>query len=70
MSPHVPTQHAAAENMEWVKVTATGSAPSPRGYHTAVLADSRLFIFGGYDNEHCFDEMFILDLSTLAYLAL
>ena len=56
------------ETMEWLKMSTTGTPPSARGYHTSVLTDSRLFVFGGYDNERCFDEMHVLDLATLAYL--
>ena len=63
-----PLMLLSADTMEWLKMSTTGSPPSARGYHSAVLTDSRLFVFGGYDNERCFDEIHILDLATLSYL--
>ncbi|KAG8744929.1 hypothetical protein FRC10_009164 [Ceratobasidium sp. 414] len=39
-----------------------------RGYHGAVLADSRLVVTGGFDGEGVFDDVSILDLAALAYL--
>jgi len=59
-----------AQQMEWIKLQTTGDAPSPRGYHASVLHDSRLFVFGGFDGEKCFDELYMLELGTLAYLPL
>ena len=40
----------------------------PRGYHVSLLADSRLFIFGGHDGRTVFDDVHILDLAAAAYL--
>jgi len=45
-----------------------GKPPSPRGYHEAVLADSRLFLFGGFNGYTAFDDVSILDLAAGAYL--
>lgn len=45
-----------------------GTPPGPRGYHTAVLHDSRLYILGGYDGSHVFDDLYTLELSSCAYL--
>ncbi|KAF8749193.1 galactose oxidase [Rhizoctonia solani] len=39
-----------------------------RGYHSVVLADSRLVVTGGFDGEAIFDDVSILDLAALAYL--
>ncbi|KAH7345779.1 galactose oxidase [Rhizoctonia solani] len=39
-----------------------------RGYHSAVLADSRLVVTGGFDGETVFEDVSILDLAGLAYL--
>lgn len=39
-----------------------------RGYHGAVLADSRLIVTGGFDGEIVYDDVSILDLAALAYL--
>lgn len=42
--------------------------PTPRGYHTAVLHDSRIFVIGGYDGQHVYDDVHVLDLGALAFL--
>ena len=48
--------------------TTAGKPPSPRGYHVSFLADSRLFIFGGFNGNEVFDDVHILDLAGAAYL--
>lgn len=58
----------AIVTMAWEIRRVYGNAPTARGYHTIVLYDSRLFIFGGYDGKHFFDDVFVLDLSSHAYL--
>jgi hypothetical protein len=45
-----------------------GKAPSARGYHVTLLADSRLFLFGGFNGTTPFDEVHLLDLAAAAYL--
>lgn len=45
-----------------------GKRPIARGYHAAVLADSRLFIFGGFNGTDVFDDVQLLDLAGAAYL--
>ncbi|KAJ8469875.1 hypothetical protein ONZ45_g16742 [Pleurotus djamor] len=45
-----------------------GRPPSPRGYHVSLLADSRVFLFGGYNGHNAFDDVHILDLAAAAYL--
>lgn len=45
-----------------------GRPPSPRGYHAALLTDSRLFVFGGFNGNDVFDDVHILDLAGAAYL--
>jgi len=48
--------------------TMYGKSFCPRAYHAAVLADSRLFIFGGTDGISTLDDVHILDLAAGAYL--
>jgi hypothetical protein len=55
-------------SMNWERRKVYGSAPKARGYHTAVLYDSRLYIIGGYDGKNFFDDVYILELSSCAYL--
>lgn len=50
-----------------MRVTA-GKAPSARGYHVTFLADSRLFIFGGFNGNEVYEDMHLLDLAGAAYL--
>jgi hypothetical protein len=52
----------------WETRKVYGLPPAGRGYHASLLYDSRLFMFGGYDGQTVFDDIYILDLSTCAYL--
>ncbi|OBZ74514.1 Dynein alpha chain, flagellar outer arm [Grifola frondosa] len=45
-----------------------GKPPSPRGYHTAFLADGRIFLIGGYNGAEAYDDVHLLDLAGAAYL--
>ena len=45
-----------------------GRPPAPRGYHASLLADSRLFVFGGFNGHDVFDDVHMLDLAAAAYL--
>jgi len=54
--------------LRWELRRVYGERPSNRGYHSAVLFDSRIFLFGGYDGHKIFDDMYVLDLSASAYL--
>jgi hypothetical protein len=47
-----------------------GLVPSPRGYHACVLADSRVFLFGGYNGSKVYKpgDVYVLDLAAAAYL--
>lgn len=45
-----------------------GRPPSARGYHASLLADSRVFVFGGFNGGDVFDDVHMLDLAGAAYL--
>jgi hypothetical protein len=45
-----------------------GKPPSSRGYHSAIVTDSRLFIFGGFNGRDNFEDVYVLDLAGAAYL--
>ena len=45
-----------------------GRTPSSRGYHVTTLADSRLWVFGGFDGRVVSDDVWLLDLAAAAYL--
>lgn len=64
-----PFTHACfLVNLQYEKRIVYGKAPNPRGYHATILADSRLFLFGGYDGITSYDDVHILDLAANAYL--
>ncbi|GJF00379.1 hypothetical protein PsYK624_166660 [Phanerochaete sordida] len=48
--------------------TVAGRPPSARGYHAALLADSRLFILGGFNGSEVYDDVHMLELAGAAYL--
>lgn len=56
--------------MAWEPKKIVGTPPKTgRGYHAAALVDSRLFLFGGYDGERVFDDLWYVELSGWAYLS-
>ena len=48
--------------------TVAGRAPSARGYHAALQADGRVFVFGGFNGNDVFEDVHLLDLAAAAYL--
>lgn len=51
---------------KWSAIKASGSAPPPRSYHTAVaLGDNRILIMGGNNADKCFDSVHVLEKSTV-----
>ncbi|KAJ3569502.1 hypothetical protein NP233_g5004 [Leucocoprinus birnbaumii] len=55
-------------SLQYETRTVYGKIPAPRGYHAAVLADSRLFLIGGFNGLTSFDDVQILELAASAYL--
>jgi hypothetical protein len=55
---------------KWETRPVSGLAPTPRGSHSAVLHDHRLFVFGGSNGQEVFSDLHILDLASSAYLPL
>lgn len=53
--------------MQWDKRKVYGLPPSGRGYHGAVLHDSRLFVIGGFDGHNMFNDTYILELAISSY---
>ena len=50
---------------KWTELQCTGSIPSPRGCHTAVLVDDVMYVFGGYSrDEGIRDDLYALYLSS------
>lgn len=46
-----------------------GQPLSSRGYHASLLADSRIFVFGGFNGQDVYEDVHILDLAGSGYLA-
>ncbi|KII84047.1 hypothetical protein PLICRDRAFT_179731 [Plicaturopsis crispa FD-325 SS-3] len=57
-----------AVSLEYEPRPVLGRLPSPRGYHVALLADNRLFVFGGFNGHDVYDDVHVLDLAAAAYL--
>ncbi|KAI0285814.1 hypothetical protein BGY98DRAFT_1130344, partial [Russula aff. rugulosa BPL654] len=49
---------------KWTELQCTGSIPSPRGSHTAVLVDDVMYVFGGLSRTKALDDLYALQLST------
>ncbi|KAL5036843.1 hypothetical protein BDV3_006002 [Batrachochytrium dendrobatidis] len=43
-------------------------APSGRGYHSAVLMDHRIVLYGGFNGIQVFNDLWVLDLGFRSYL--
>ncbi|ORY92943.1 hypothetical protein BCR35DRAFT_349243, partial [Leucosporidium creatinivorum] len=54
--------------LQWEPRPTSGLPPSPRGYHATILHDSRILIFGGFNGQAVFDEVWTLDLGGSAFL--
>ena len=46
---------------KWTELQCTGSIPSPRGAHAAVVIDNVMYVFGGQTR----DETYLGDLTAL-----
>ena len=49
---------------KWTEVQCTGSIPSPREHHAAVLVDNVMYVFGGYCDGTRLGDLTALDLSS------
>lgn len=56
--------------LEWLNVSVNGKKPAPRGYHSALFYDCRLWVFGGSAGEGVFEDVAVLDLGVFGYLPL
>ncbi|KAJ3218312.1 hypothetical protein HDU67_006084 [Dinochytrium kinnereticum] len=55
------------ESRVWAKAGTWGDAPRGRRAHTAVLVGSRIFVYGGCDKNHIFDDLHYLDTISLRW---
>ena len=49
---------------KWTELQCTGSIPSPRCSHTAVLVDDVMYVFGGYSGKTRLGDLIALQLSS------
>ena len=50
---------------KWTELQCTGSIPSPRSGHAAVLIDGVMYVFGGFTMDKTYlDDLFALQLSN------
>ena len=49
---------------KWTALHCTGSIPSPRSRHAAVLVDDVMYVFGGYSGDTYLDDLYALQLSS------
>jgi hypothetical protein len=50
---------------KWTELQCTGSIPSPRASHAAVLVDDVMYVFGGFSvDEGYLDDLYALQLSS------
>ena len=62
------TDRASSVSLQFESRPIAGRPPAARGYHASILADSRLFVFGGFSGHDVFDDVHVLDLAAAAYL--
>jgi hypothetical protein len=49
---------------KWTELQCTGSIPSPRRKHAAVLVDDIMYVFGGFTGTTYLDDLYALQLSS------
>ena len=50
--------------MEWRLLNSTGQVPTPRSGHSAVILNTRMFVFGGTAGSVYYNELFVYDAVT------
>ncbi|XP_061619690.1 kelch repeat-containing protein isoform X2 [Phyllopteryx taeniolatus] len=54
----------------WYRPVVVGDVPSPRSGHSAcVMAEGKIYVFGGWDTPVCYNDMFVLDLGLMEFSA-
>ena len=49
---------------EWYKKLTQGSVFTPRTGHECILADGKIFLFGGTDDEERLNDLYAYDIRT------
>lgn len=51
--------------IEWFSLF---QSPSPRACHTLSRVNDKLYLFGGYDGQKCFNDIDVFDLDTFSWI--
>jgi hypothetical protein len=51
----------------WAEIVCGGEKPPPRSHHSQVLHDSRLYVFGGINEDGVLDDMYVLDIGSMVW---
>lgn len=69
---HLPPHHhlltMTPVTLQWETRSIYGAAFTPRGYHSTVIYDSRIFLLGGFNGKTVFDDSYCLDLAASSFL--
>jgi hypothetical protein len=58
------TQSFNISTRRWTELQCTGSIPSPRAGHAAVLVDDAIYVLGGFTGKTHLDDLTALQLSS------
>jgi len=53
--------------LRWVLVNAKGQAPCARANHTSVMVGNKMWVFGGRDHNHVYDDLFCFDRDEMKW---
>ncbi|EER02129.1 kelch repeat protein, putative [Perkinsus marinus ATCC 50983] len=53
----LPITNSAYSSLRWIKAITSGQPPSARACHTLSRLNKKLYMFGGYDGQKCFNDM-------------
>jgi dynein heavy chain len=52
------------DNARWHELTCQGNPPAPRSGHVSFAKETDMFVFGGWNNETQFNDLFMLDIEN------
>ena len=64
-----PHPHSTVTMLMWHQPILTGTIPSPRAAHSAVVVGDLIYLFGGNDGETLFNDLYVLDTTNWIWSA-
>eukprot|EP01060_Flectonema_neradi_P007237 TRINITY_DN15023_c0_g2_i1.p1 TRINITY_DN15023_c0_g2~~TRINITY_DN15023_c0_g2_i1.p1 ORF type:complete len:530 (+),score=64.92 TRINITY_DN15023_c0_g2_i1:86-1591(+) len=58
------TDEDCLSNTKWITPVVSGSPPSPRNTHAAVIIGGGMYVFGGWDRRNCYNDLTVLEISS------